>query len=224
MSARLLITGTDTGIGKTRVAVALIRALRRRGLHVAAMKPIASGCIATAQGWRNEDALALIEASGLNAPYEWVNPYPLPLPVSPHLAARHAGVRVELSAITEAASRILASRPDVLIVEGAGGWLSPLADGIDHAELARALDCRVLLVVGLRLGCINHARLSVRAILADGLPLIGWIGNEIQERELLLDDVVHELRRLLPIPARGRLRHGAAIWTDGTEWICNDRS
>jgi dethiobiotin synthetase len=222
MTRRLLITGTDTGIGKTRVAVALVRALRARGLRVAAMKPIASGCVETAQGWRNEDALALIEASSLSVPYEWVNPYALPLPVSPHLAARHAGVCVELPTITDAASRLLALRPDVLIVEGAGGWLSPLADGIDHVDLARALDCEVLLVVGLRLGCINHARLSVRAILADGLPAVGWVGNEVLESELLLDDVEQELRRMLSVPWRGRLRHGEETWTGETLWIRAD--
>lgn len=123
--ACLLITGTDTGVGKTRVAVALTRALVKAGLRVAVMKPIASGCVWTEEGWRSEDALALIEASGLGIPYEWVNPYPLPLPVSPHLAARHAGTRVELGVIRAAYERLLERRPQVLLVEGPAAGFRP---------------------------------------------------------------------------------------------------
>lgn len=216
---RLLLTGTDTGVGKTQVAVALTRALVARGLRVAVMKPIASGCSLNEQGWRNEDALALIAASGLELPYEWVNPFALPLPVSPHLAARHAGVRIELEAVREAADRLLALAPEVLLVEGAGGWLSPLGDRIDHADLARELGCRVLLVVGLRLGCINHARLSVRALRADGVSVAGWVGSEVRKGEPLLEEVEAELRRFLPVPWRGRLGYGAGVWDGDLSWL-----
>jgi dethiobiotin synthetase len=204
---RLLVTGTDTGVGKTRVAVALLTALRAAGRTVAAMKPIASGCTLISEGWRNDDALALISGCGRDLPYALVNPYPLPMPVSPHLAARDAGVRIDATRIL-ASAEALARNADVLIVEGAGGWLSPLADGLDHADLARGLRCHVLLVVGLRLGCINHARLTARAIVGDGLPFAGWIANAIDPAMLLPAEVEAELERFLPAPKLGRLDFG----------------
>ncbi|MDW8478907.1 MAG: dethiobiotin synthase [Xanthomonadales bacterium] len=209
MTRRLLLTGTDTGVGKTRVTAALLRALRARGLRVAGMKPIASGCVETAEGLRNDDALALIAAVGEPLSYETVNPFALPLPVSPHLAARAAGVTIDPARIVAAAEELARGR-DLLLIEGAGGWLSPLAEGLDHADLARLLGCDVLLVVGLRLGCISHARLTLRAILADGLSCVGWIANAIDPELLLAAAVESELERFLAVPRLARLSFGAA--------------
>ena len=142
------------------------------------MKPVAAGCEPGDGGWRNADALALQAASRPRPPYADVNPYPLPEPTAPQLAARAAGVRVSPGVLAAAHARI-AANCDVVVVEGAGGWLSPLADGIEHALLARSLDADVVLVVGVRLGCLSHARLSARAI-EDGLRLAGWIGSTLE--------------------------------------------
>jgi len=177
-AAGLFITGTDTGVGKTLVAVSLVRALAAQGMRVAAMKPIAAGAVNTPRGLRNDDAEALAAAANVAAPYERINPYCLAAPVSPHIAAAEAGVTIEVSMIARRFGE-LAERADCVIVEGAGGWLAPISDHETVADVARALALPVLLVVGLRLGCLNHALLSARAIEADGLTLAGWIGNSI---------------------------------------------
>lgn len=177
MTRKLFVTGTDTGVGKTAVSVALLRAFQASGTTAAGMKPVASGCISTAQGWRNDDALALQAASDGRPDYASVNPYALPDATAPQIAARHAGVTVALPAIV-AACQQLAALADVLVIEGVGGWLAPLADGLDQGDLAQALGVGdVVLVVGMRLGCINHARLTERAILGDGFVLAGWVAN-----------------------------------------------
>lgn len=173
------VTGTDTGAGKTFASVALVHALRRGGARVAGMKPVASGCEATPAGLRNEDALALQAASDPRPDYALVNPWALPDPTAPQIAAARAGVVVTLPPIV-AAYRSLAAQADHVIVEGVGGWLAPLADGFEQADLVRALDLPVLLVVGLKLGCLNHARLTARAVAADGCRLAGWIGVEVE--------------------------------------------
>ena len=201
------VTGTDTGVGKTAASVALLHALRSEGRSAVGMKPVASGCEDTAAGWRNEDALALQAASAPSQPYDVHNPYALPEATAPQLAARRAGVAVALPRLLDAYAR-LAANADVVVVEGAGGWLAPLADGLEQSQLARALGLPVLLVVGVRLGCLSHARLSERAIAADGLQLAGWIGNAIdpafadaQAYRGLLDDA-------LQAPCLGWLPHG----------------
>lgn len=175
----VFIAGTDTGIGKTFVAAGLAAALAQEGRRVAVMKPVAAGALATADGLRNEDALALIAAAGSSAPYGDVNPVCLPDPVSPHLAAARAGRRIELAPLRAAAAR-LAANADFLLVEGAGGWRAPIGDDTTMADVARALGLPVLLVVGLRLGCLSHAQLTAEAIRADGMRLAGWIGNVIE--------------------------------------------
>ena len=175
---KLFVTGTDTGVGKTYVACQLAAAARAAGQRVGVFKPVASGSEMTPAGLRNEDALALIAASGCVAPYAEVNPYCFAPPVSPHIAAREAGVRIELARLQSAAHR-RALDTDLLLVEGAGGWLAPIDDGQTMEDLALALRLPVVLVVGLRLGCLNHALLTARAVTASGLALAGWIGNSI---------------------------------------------
>jgi len=183
----VFVAGTDTGVGKTFVSTGLARAAVAEGRRLAVMKPVAAGAEPTPAGLRNDDALALIAAAGSTAPYELVNPYCLPHPVSPHIAARAAGVRIEPAVVRESAQRLAASG-DWLLVEGAGGWHAPIGEHETMADLARALDLPVLLVVGLRLGCLNHARLTHDAIRRDGLPFAGWIGNAIDPAMAHLDE------------------------------------
>lgn len=206
MNRHWFVTGTDTGIGKTFASTALLHALRARGLRAVGMKPVASGCEPTPEGWRNEDALALQAASEPRPAYEDVNPFALPAATAPQLAAREAGVAVSLPPLLSAHAR-LAANADVTVVEGVGGWAAPLADGLDQCELVRALDASVVLVVGLRLGCLSHARLTARAIEADGCRLAGWIGNRVDPAFDRLDDYLDLLREALPVPCLGVLPH-----------------
>ena len=201
------VTGTDTGVGKTVASCALLHALRARGLRAAGMKPVASGCELTGGGWRNEDALALIEASASRADYALHNPFALPAATAPQLAARDAGVAVTLAPIRSAYAALRA-QADVVVVEGVGGWAAPLADGLEQADLVRALQLPVVLVVGLRLGCLSHARLTARAITEDGIPFAGWIGSTIDPGFDRLDDYLQLLRAALPVPCLGVLPHG----------------
>jgi dethiobiotin synthetase len=202
----MYVTGTDTGIGKTRVSTALLHALRARGLRAAGMKPVASGCEATAAGWRNEDALALQAASDPVPAYEDLNPYALPLPLAPELAARDAGVQIDLARILAAHAR-LQVQADTLVVEGVGGWDAPLSATLRQVDVVRALDLPVVLVVGLRLGCLNHAILSARAIAADGCRLLGWIGNAIDPGMERREDQRPMLQARIPAPCLGWLPH-----------------
>ncbi|NLA67184.1 MAG: dethiobiotin synthase [Gammaproteobacteria bacterium] len=202
----VLVTGTDTGVGKSVAAVGLLHALRARGVRAVGMKPVAAGCAQTAQGPRNEDALALQAASEPRPAYADVNPWALPLATAPQLAARAVGATVALPEIVAAHAR-LAGTADVVVVEGAGGWLSPLADGIEHADVARALGLPVLLVVGLRLGCLNQARLSARAIAADGCRLLGWVGCAVDAGFDPADGYLDLLSEALPAPCLGIIPH-----------------
>src|SRR5574337_760761 len=174
----LFVTGTDTGVGKTRVAAAMIRALGCGGLKTVGMKPVASGSASSARGLRNDDALQLQAAANLPRPYELVNPYAFAPPIAPQLAAQEAGVRIELAHILESYRR-LCEGAEAVVVEGVGGWQVPLGNDWGLPELARAFGLPVVLVVGLRLGCLNHALLSARAIRSDGLRLAGWVANAI---------------------------------------------
>lgn len=204
-----LLTGTDTGAGKTVAACALLHALRARGLRASGMKPVASGCTDTGTGLRNADALALLAASDPRPPYADCNPCALPEPTAPQIAARLAGVRIALAPMVSAYARI-AARADRVVVEGVGGWLAPPGDGIEHADLARALQLPVVLVVGLRLGCLNHARLTARAIAADGCTLAGWIGTGVDPDFAHRDAYLSLLREAVPAPCWGVLPHAQA--------------
>jgi dethiobiotin synthetase len=197
----VFIAGTDTGVGKTVIAAALIRALVRDGLRVAAMKPVAAGASLTAAGLRNDDALALMKAANVAAPYETVNPYCFAAPISPHLAARDAGVTVEIDLLRERYAE-LAREADCVVVEGAGGWLTPISAAASMADVAAALALPVALIVALRLGCLNHTFLTVRALAAHGVRLAGWVGNSIDPAFERAADNIGELElRLRPAAA-----------------------
>ena len=203
-AAGVFIAGTDTGIGKTHVSVALLHALRAAGWRAVGMKPVASGCEHTPAGPRNADALALQSASSGSPAYADVNPFAFMEPVSPHLAAAAEGRRVQLAPIRAAHAR-LAAQADLLVVEGVGGWLAPLADDLPASVLPQALGLPVILVVGLRLGCLNHALLSARAIVADGARLLGWIANPVEPAMALAAENRATLGALLPAPCLGVL-------------------
>jgi dethiobiotin synthetase len=209
----LFITGTDTEVGKTTVAVAVLRALARSGLRASGMKPVAAGATMTSNGWRNDDALDLGAAGNVWLPYEILNPYCLPNPTSPHLAARDAGVVIEIPNILSAFERIK-SLSDVIIVEGAGGWLVPIGPDKSGDEcrtmqdLAQVLGLPVALVVGLRLGCLNHALLTAAAIEQSGLPFAGWIANPIDPHFVEADRYIDSLCTRLRAPLLWRAPRG----------------
>lgn len=197
---RLFITGTDTEIGKTVVSCGIVRGLGASGYRVAAYKPVASGCTLTPDGLRNEDALALMAASNVALPYSSVNPWAFEPPIAPHIAAAEQGVSIEPDVFAESMQDIEA---DYAIVEGVGGWCVPLSADSMLADLARACSDAVILVVGMRLGCINHALLSAAAIVADNIPLAGWIANHIDDDMLHQADNLEALKRRLPVPLLG---------------------
>jgi dethiobiotin synthetase len=177
--AGYFITGTDTGVGKTLVAVALTRALAALGKRVAVMKPVAAGTVRTPEGEFNDDALELLAASNVKAAYEIVNPWLLKTPASPHLAARADGVAIRHDRIIAAFDKLAASS-DLVLVEGAGGWLAPISATETMADVAEKLALPVILVVGLRLGCLNHALLTREALRSRGLGFGGWIANRLE--------------------------------------------
>ena len=209
----VFVTGTDTGVGKTRVAVTLVRQLAAQGHRVAGMKPVAAGSFETSHGPRHDDALDLAAAASVHLPYDWVNPCCLPLASSPHLAARAAGQVISVPAL-QGVYRQIAARAEIVVVEGAGGWLAPIGEpavagtpGPTMADLAQALGLPVLLVVGIRLGCLNHALLTAAAIQASGLPLAGWVANTLDPDFPGADDYLAALDLRLPAPRVGLLPH-----------------
>lgn len=205
MSTAFFIAGTDTDAGKTTVACGLLHAARRAGLSTAAAKPVASGCAATPAGLRNGDALALLGECSLALDYAEVNPFAFAPAIAPHLAAREVGVELTVAALLPAVRRVLARGADFTLVEGAGGWRVPLAGRENLSDLAVALGLPVILVVGVRLGCINHAVLTAEAIARDGLELAGWVANVIDPRTSRLDENLAALAERLPAPCLGRI-------------------
>jgi dethiobiotin synthetase len=198
----LFITGTDTGVGKTRVAGALCRGLAARGIRVAAMKPVASGCTLTPEGLRNDDALALLAAMNVRARYSDVNPYAFAPAIAPHIAAREAGVDIDFAVLDPAYER-LRMQSQALIVEGAGGWLAPLDSSRGFADLAVHWNMDVVLVVGMRLGCLNHALLTAESIERRGLRLRGWVANSIDPKFERLTENMSSLESRIPAPCLG---------------------
>ena len=206
MRPDVYVTGTDTGIGKTFASCALLHALRGQGMRAVGMKPVASGCTWLDGGWKNDDALALQQASAVEVAYADINPFALEHPLAPELAARDAGTDVTLTPILDAYAR-LATKADAVVVEGVGGWAAPLSASLMQADLVRALELPVVLVVGLRLGCLNHALLSARAIEADGATLAGWIGSHVDPAMARVEDNLKMLQARLPAPCWGVLPH-----------------
>lgn len=201
----LFVAGTDTEIGKTLASCALLHAYAARGLSTAAMKPIAAGAVQDAAGiWRNDDAQALAAAATVEVPRAISTPFLLRAPAAPHLGAREEGIALDIGHIVRCHAAV-AARADVTIVEGVGGFRVPLDDTLDTGDLARALDLPVVLVVGVRLGCLSHALLTAEAIAACGLPLAGWIAN-------IIDPAMHwPNENIATLQARFSRHHGAPL-------------
>jgi len=203
----IFVTGTDTGVGKTRVATALLRAFARRGLRAVGMKPVAAGCERIDGALVSEDVAALAAASNMNLPVDLINPYRFQPAIAPHLAAELAGETISLQRIRDAYVA-LAARADRVVVEGAGGFLVPLNEREDFGDLARILELPVLLVVGMRLGCLNHALLTAEAVQRRGLQFAGWVANRLDAQMSAFEQNVQILRERLGAPLLGTVPFG----------------
>jgi len=205
MRQAFFVTGTDTGTGKTTVSAALLYAARQQGLTTAAAKPVASGCEQTEQGLRNSDALALWQQCTAALCYDELNPYAFAPAIAPHLAAEEAGIKLSVASLASIVQKVLNKEADLTLVEGAGGWRVPINPQETLADVACALKLPVILVVGIRLGCINHALLTAEAIQHDGLPLAGWVANCLEPDTAKLNENLLSLKQRLPAPCLGQI-------------------
>ena len=196
------ITGTDTGVGKTLASLALMHALQSQGHSVAGMKPVSAGCVKTEHGLRNDDAVQLQKASSFELSYELTNPFAYEPPIAPHIAAHQRGDQISINKIEDCFNAI-ASQSDLVIVEGAGGWLVPINENETMADVAIQLNLPVILVVGMRLGCLNHALLTVENIHSKGVKFAGWIANQIDQDMLKSNENISALETLIQAPLLG---------------------
>ena len=201
MMSGLFVTGTDTGVGKTWISQGLIRCLARSGARVVGMKPVASGCRRTDAGLRSDDAVLLQQAATETVEYELVNPYAFEPAIAPEAAADLAGITIDPEHILNC-FEALGLTADSVVVEGVGGWREPLAGSYDVAKMAVQLALPVVLVVNIRLGCINHAMLTAESIRGCGLPLLGWVANQINSVEAE-SYTVRVINQLLAVPCLG---------------------
>ena len=216
MAQAFFITGTDTDAGKTSVAAGLLCAAKQQGCSTLAMKPVASGCDMSAEGLRNSDALALIAQSTVPLPYAQINPYAFAPAIAPHIAAQEAGVELSVADLYRTAQVILQQQADFTLIEGAGGWRVPISATEFLSDFAIALQLPVILVVGVKLGCINHALLSAQAILNDGLELAGWVANVVDPNCARLAENLATLQQLMPAPCLAEVPH---LSTPSAEYV-----
>lgn len=205
---RLFIAGTDTGVGKTYASCNLLNFFNQQGLSTLAIKPISSGSLMTIDGLRNEDALALQQHASIKLAYEEVNPFTFLPPIAPHIGAEQQGIKLTLPHILEKCAPALNHTADLHLIEGTGGWLVPLNDKETFADLALALNAEIILVVGIRLGCINHTLLSIEAIKNKGCKLKGWIANCIDQDMLHLEENITSLKARIHEPLIGIIPYG----------------
>ncbi len=196
------VTGTDTNVGKTQVAAGLLHLANTRGLSSIGLKPVAAGCEKTSEGLRNQDALLLQSASSVKLPYEQINPVALIEPVSPHIAAQKEK-RILSADRLAGFCRSSFRMAEMTLIEGAGGWRVPINPSETMADLVKIMQLPVILVVGMRLGCLNHALLTVEAIRQDGLSLVAWVANTVDANMQALDDNILTLRQRIPAPCLG---------------------
>jgi dethiobiotin synthetase len=194
------ITGTDTNAGKTFAMCCLLQAAKKRGLSTAAVKPIAAGGILTSEGLKNEDALQLQKNSTLALSYKEINPLCLEHAIAPHIAAMHEQVSVKASELAEYCSRVIDKKADLTLIEGAGGWMVPLNQQEFISDTVKALNVPVILIVGMKLGCLNHALLTVKALQEDGLILQGWIANQLDPEMPAFEENLDTLRSKIKAP------------------------
>lgn len=205
MVKSFFITGTDTDVGKTLVARTLLLEFAAQGIRCAGYKPISAGCARTAEGLRNQDALLLQAAARLPLPYELVNPFAFEPPIAPHIAASEVGESIPLSGLSEGLRNMEQAGAELILVEGAGGWCLPLDSRTLLSDWVRQEQLPVILVVGAKLGCLNHALLTVAAIRHGGLPLAGWVMNRVDGQMSRYQENLDTLRGLLPAPFLGEI-------------------
>lgn len=198
MKKRYFVAGTDTDVGKTRVACGLLDCAAQAGFKTLAMKPVAAGCEETPEGLRNADALALQAACTEPLKYQQVNPYALREPIAPHIAAVQQGVNITNQRLAGFTQGLLLQRADWLLVEGAGGWRLPLNNMEFMSGYAKTMQMQVILVVGMKLGCLNHALLSAESILRDGVELVGWVANRIDPAMSCYEENLAYLQQQMP--------------------------
>ena len=203
MGKKFFIAGTDTEIGKTTIACGLLEAGNQRGWRTLALKPVAAGAEPSEDGPRNDDAVALMQSASVKLSYEQVNPVLFEPPIAPHIAAQQVGRRLTVSQLAGYCRGSLMTPNDLALVEGAGGWRVPLSGRETLAGLAVELQLPVILVVGMKLGCLNHALLTAEAIRRDGLQLAGWVANTVDSNMSCFEENVETLRQLLPAPCLG---------------------
>ena len=197
------ITGTDTDVGKTEVAAGLIEAANQKGLRTGAIKPVAAGCEDHGDGPQNEDAIKLQSLANVELSYQQVNPVALDLPMAPHIAAQEQGKALSANRLTGFCRGVSMLPMDFLVIEGAGGWRVPINKRETMADIPKQLNAEVILVVGIRLGCINHALLTAQAIRLDGLKIAGWVANILDTEMLRIEENIDTLKQMLIEPCLG---------------------
>ena len=197
------ITGTDTDIGKTEVAAGLLVAANKKGLRTAAIKPVAAGCQNNGDGPQNDDALKLQSLTSVELSYQQVNPVALDEPMAPHIAAQEQRKSLTADRLTGFCRGVTMLPMDFLVIEGAGGWRVPINKRETMADIPKQLNAEVILVVGIRLGCINHALLTAQAIRLDGLKIAGWVANILDTEMLRIDENIDTLKQMLIEPCLG---------------------
>lgn len=202
---RYFITGTDTGVGKTFVTCTLLRALQQQGKSAIGIKPILTG----AESAEHSDTLALMQHNSLKLPESVITPYTFSLPTSPHIAAAKAQQTIHAHEIVQTCQPALSQAVDVILIEGVGGWRVPINEHETIAELASAFNCPIILVIGMRLGCLNHALLTAEAIQADGLTLAGWIANQIDPTFTFTEEYLSTFAARINAPMLGHIAHNA---------------
>lgn len=211
MRRAYFVAGTDTGVGKTFSSCVMLKAAERQGLRTLALKPVSAGCdlIELSNGkkqWQNEDAVALIEHMSVKLPYAQVNPAAFEVPASPHISAALESKSVRADRIVGYCRGAMMTPADFILIEGAGGWRVPISPTETMADIAKQLELNVILVVSLRLGCLNHALLSAEAIRRDGLEIAGWIGNQAEDQKMdYQDENIATLKSSLAAPCIGIL-------------------
>lgn len=210
MNKGYFITGTDTDVGKTWCTLGVMARLQQLGATVVGMKPVASGCAVTTEGYRNADALRIQAQGSVPVDYPLINPYAFAPAVAPHIAAAHSGRKIALQQILDSYEQ-LRWQAEQVVVEGVGGWLVPLNGEETVADLARALELPVILVVGLRLGCINHALLTAESIRRHGCELAGWIANTVTPQMAELEQNIQAIASRIDTPLLGIVAHQASL-------------
>lgn len=206
MSRKFFITGTDTHVGKTYFATQFIKALKQKGRQTVGIKPVATGCIWTGDAFKNEDALQLQEVNSLWLDYSVVNPLSFVPPIAPHIAAEQSGITLSVEILNKLCQSIFNLPHDVTLIEGAGGWFVPLNKKETWADFVAALDLEVILVVGMRLGCINHALLTLHAMQQRGVKIAGWVANQLSLDMNCYVENLETLRDTMMIPYIGEIK------------------